>query len=192
MCIIVNSVKVPTILSIYSIMSFRTRTSDDDPTITSKRRRLVDTAWSKPNNNKRYTCTGGGLPVNAYLNNSSNSIINNNNTNIDDAMEDLGRRHWHHCNTLPIESRPLATSCYMGKWCYFAAKRRTRPTMTTINHHQTTHYQGEHNNNHHWELIKVYGTPGEHYAMGYKQLGEMIIKYGSDYSIWPALPGHLN
>ena len=81
----------------------------------------------------------------------------------EDAIEDLGRQHWIHSNSFPIEVRPLCTAKYLGNWCYFPKK------------------MGK------WEEIKIRGVAGMHYAIGYKQLGEMIIRYGNDYSSWPTL-----
>lgn len=113
----------------------------------AKRRRLVDT-WSKQ-----------------YDNNTICSSFSSSSSSQSDPMEDLGRQHWIHSNTLPVQIRPLTTTCQSGKWCYFP-----KPC-----------------NNITWEDMKHHGVPGVHYAIGYKQLGEMIIKYGSDYSKWPTL-----
>ena len=93
----------------------------------------------------------------------------NSNNNTNDPMEDLGIQHWLHSNTFPIEIRPLSTSCCFGRWCYY-------PNSKNMNAHSHT-----------WQQFKAYGVAGVHYAVGYKQLGEMIIKYGSDYSNWPRL-----
>ncbi len=81
----------------------------------------------------------------------------------EDPIDDLGRQHWTHSNSFPIEVRPLCTTTYLGKWCYFPRRAGS------------------------WEEIKTRGVAGIHYAIGYKQLGEMIIKYGNDYSSWPTL-----
>ena len=37
--------------------------------------------------------------------------------------------------------------------------------------------------------VKKYGLAGTHYASGYTQLGEMVIRQGRDYSTWPRLVG---
>lgn len=82
-----------------------------------------------------------------------------------DPMEDLGREHWMHSSSFPIHERPLCTNMHMGKWCYYVRQCSTD-----------------------WESIQNNGVAGVHFAIGYTQLGEMIIRYGSDYSLWPSLP----
>lgn len=83
----------------------------------------------------------------------------------DDPMEDLGRQHWMHSNSFPVHDRPLRTNFYRGKWCYYVKQC----------------------GNDDWGTLQQRGEPGVHFAVGYKQLGEMIIQYGSDYSLWPSL-----
>ncbi len=123
----------------------------------SKRRRLVDT-W-----NKEYDDT----TTNSIAIRKSSSSSSSSSSGCSDPMEDLGRQHWLHSNTLPIDIRPLVTACSSsGKWCYFPKQQCNNIT---------------------WKEMQMHGVVGVHYAIGYKQLGEMIIKYGSDYSHWPRL-----
>ena len=114
----------------------------------SKRRRLVET-WSTPkgyDNKPAPSMSARKCKV--------------------DPMDDLGRQHWAHSNTLPIGERPLCTGFHSGKWCFF-------PRNLDVSNN--------------WEKMKTHGIAGIHYAIGYKMLGEMVIKYGSDYSNWPPL-----
>ena len=124
----------------------------------SKRRRLVDT-WATPKgyDDSMTLSSTTSTPMKQQQQHQQHQSHN-------DPMDDLGRQHWLHSNTYPIQQRPICTSCYLGQWCYYPKK----------------------NNGIEWEHIRLYGIPGIHYAVGYKQLGEMIIKYGSDYCTWPS------